>query len=242
LEEVAVNDYVTLAVLSYHRPELLKRSLQTLRVNTQNVPHELIVVDDGSRDQCWPILFQEARSGNLSTLIINAGDNMGVGEGIFRAWEMAQGRYLGKLDADLEYKPFWLSRGISVLEENPEIGMVGFFDYRHYDKNDERFNVLEQSAHKTDGGGEWWFGIVDDFVGSAFLMRRSDYLLFGPIDRGSAAFAEDVMLKRKLQEHGFKLAITIPDTIINVGFGQLSEVVKNGEVTKISQLPKILGG
>jgi glycosyltransferase involved in cell wall biosynthesis len=54
-------NFASLVVLSYKRPEMLKRSLESLKANT-NVPYELIVVDDGSRDECWDYPSRRRRS------------------------------------------------------------------------------------------------------------------------------------------------------------------------------------
>lgn len=239
----SMKNFVSLVVLSYRRPQFLSQTLQSLWMNTVDIPYELIVVDDGSRDACWPFLFQMLRQQLISTLVVNGGQNLGVGEGIYRGFAIAQGNYLAKLDADLEYHPGWLAAGVAILDARPDIGMVGFFDYRHYAPQDVRFNVLEK-----DLVGDQAIGIVDDFVSSAFLIRRETYEQFGPIDRGSDAFAEDIMFKRKLQAAGLKLAITIPDLIVNRGFGLGNSIVvqpgPDGEpvVTRIAHQPLLFGG
>jgi len=212
--------FASLVVLSYRRFQMLQRSLLSLKENTQGIPYELIVVDDGSRDACWPFLMQALRGQEISTLILNGGLNMGVGEGIFRGFAIAQGDYLVKLDADLLYRPGWLEAGVAILEAYSDVGMVGFFDYNHYVPGDARFEILDYGNTR---GQQCAF--VTDFVGSAFLMRRETYAQYGPIDRGSAAFAEDVMLKQRLQAAGLRLAITMPDMIENFGFGLGNSVV-----------------
>lgn len=237
--------YASLVVLSYKRPTYLMRSLQSLHTVTSagKIPYELIVADDGSQDACWTFLMQAARQRKLTTLIQNAGGNLGVGEGMFRGFAVAQGEWLCKLDADLEYSPGWLDAGVDILRHDARIGCVGFFDYRHYTPSDNRFNILDKS--ETAQGIQ--YGVVDDFVSSAMLFSRATYTQFGPIDRGSDAFAEDVMFKRKMQANGLSLAITIPDYIENFGFGLgKSEVVKPGAkgepvVTKIHHTPLLFG-
>lgn len=237
------NAYASLVVLSYHRPDYLAESLDSLRENSAvGIPYELIVVDDGSHDACWTYLMQCARQCLVSTVIINAGSNLGVGEGMRRGFDVATGDYLVKLDADLKYKFGWLAAGVKILEEDKETACVGFFDYRNYTPDDDRFNILERRKI-----GELEYGIVDDFVSSAMIFKRDTFNKYGPLDSGSDAFAEDVMFKRKLQENGLKCAITIPDYIKNIGFGLgRSEVVKLGsdgkpQVTKISHRPLIFG-
>jgi hypothetical protein len=96
---------------------------------------------------------------------------------------------------------------------------------------------------------------VDDFVSSAFMIRRDDWLTHGVIDgkwrgfeEGSAAFAEDVEWKKRMQAAGYLCAITTPDTMVNTGFGLGSStvVVADDEgqpvVQAISSEPVLFGG
>jgi len=235
-----MTDFATLVVLSYRRPESTRDSLESLLNNTYGIQYELIVVDDGSRDPNWPMLMQCARREELSSFILNAGKNMGVGHGIRRGFEVGRGKWLVKLDADLEYTPGWLDAGVAILENFPKVGVVGFFDYRNYNPIDERFTKKEELKI----AGQVVGATVTDFVGSAFMIRRDDYLKLGVegvewkfedgklvatamsespkwrgFDEFSEAFAEDVMWKQRMQALGYELAITVPDMMRNHGFG-----------------------
>lgn len=209
------NRFASLVVLSFHRAEMLKFSLASLKAHTP--PSEVIVVDDGSRDECLPYLMRLVKEGKISTAILNGGPNRGVGEGIKRGFALASGAYFVKLDADLEYLDGWLDKAIAALEKYPDVGCIGWFDYRgpRYAPQDTRFNHLER--RELDGAHE--VIVVDDFVSSAMMIRASEYSAYGPIDSGSTAFAEDVVYKQKLVAHGFKLAILAPDLVVNHGFG-----------------------
>lgn len=221
--------FASLVVLSYKRPDLLDESLESLLKSAGRTPYEIIVVDDGSRDACWPLLQQLVRRQLISSLVINAGDNMGVGVGMNRGFALARGEWVVKLDADLLYTPGWLDEGVKLLA-NPQVAVAGFFDYRHYTADDTRFNRIGEIRNEA---GELIGYEVDDFVSSSFMLRRADWLRFGVQDgiwrgfeEGSAAFAEDVAWKKKMQAAGFKLAITATDWQTNIGFGLgLSTVV-----------------
>src|SRR3989304_4135842 len=163
-----VPDFASLVVLSYLRPDFLQRSLASLVDSTYGlVPYELIVVEDGSRDANWPFLMQLARSRDLSSIVFNAGDNLGVGVSMNRGFSIARGKWLAKLDADLEYRPGWLEAGTQILDQCPEVACLGFFDYRHYSPADERFNRLGE----IQVGGEGVAYAGGDFVSSAMLLR-----------------------------------------------------------------------
>lgn len=259
------NDYVSLVLLTYLRPDYTQKSISSLLSAKNKTPYELIVCDDGSRDANWTMLLQAARAKNLSSVFINAGQNMGVGTNMQRGFQASQGKYVCKLDADLIYKDGWLDSGVAILEKFPDVGVVGFFDYRNYTPDDDRFMPTGELRIDNNLVGH----TVTDFVGSAFMIRRDDYLQYGVMgvewhgggmatipdttklrwrgfETGSAAFAEDIEWKKRMESLGYKLAITYPDTMENIGFGlgrSTVVVVENGKpvVTKVHPTPYLLG-
>jgi GT2 family glycosyltransferase len=241
-------EFASLAVLSYRRPQILQQSLESLRHNTF-YPHELIVNDDGS-EECWFLLHNMMWTRELSSVIINTGMNMGVGESLYRCWACAKGNYLAKLDADLVYTKGWLEEGVRLLENHKDVGALGFFAYPHPNP-DHRITRNREDPSKDNSLIEIRddeIEIVHDFVSSAMLIRREDYERFGPVERGSTAFAEDVMFKKAMQEGGMKMALTPKDWIQNIGFGLDKSVVVTPDeqgkpvVTKIAQEPLLFSG
>lgn len=240
-------DFASLAVLSFRRPQMLLRSLQSLKHNTF-YPHELIIHEDGS-DENWFTIFNMVWARELSTAIINTGMNMGVGEALHRCWSCAKGKYLVKLDADLEYTKGWLEEGVRLMENYKDVGALGFFAYTAPNP-DFRITRNREDPRKDNAlieirGDE--VEIVHDFVSSAMLIRRESFEKYG-IERGSKAFAGDVMLKRAMQEDGLQLALTPVDWVKNIGFGLEKSVVVTPDeqgrpqVTKIAQEPLLFSG
>jgi GT2 family glycosyltransferase len=241
-------DFASLAVLSYKRPQFLHQSLDSLKHNTF-YPHELIVHDDGS-DDCWFLLYHMTWARELSTVIINTGMNMGVGEALYRCWACAKGNYLAKLDADLIYQRGWLEEGVRLLENHKDVGALGFFAYPHPNA-DHRITRNREDPSKDNSLIEVRddeIEIVHDFVSSAMLIRQEDYEKYGPVQRGSKAFAGDIMLKRAMQKDGMQMAITPKDWIQNIGFGLDKSVVVTPDeqgkpvVTQIAQEPLLFSG
>jgi len=241
-------DFASLAVLSFKRPELLQKSIHSLKQSTF-YPHELIIHDDGSDDN-WAFLQNMMWARELSTLIVNTGMNMGVGEALHRCWACAKGKYLAKLDADLLFTRGWLEEGVRLLEKYDDIGALGFFAYTAPHKDFPITRNREDPSKDTslieirEGEVE----IVKDFVSSAMLIRREHYEQYGPIERGSRAFAGDVMLKQRMRDGGLLMALTPEDWIQNIGFGLDKSVVVTPDaqgqavVTKIAQEPLLFQG
>lgn len=268
MSNMTTNDFASLVLLTYHRPDYTERTLESLFAAKNQTPFELIVIDDGSRDANWTRLVQLLRERSLSFLGVNAGENLGVGVGINRGFGIARGRWLVKLDADLAFRDGWIDAGVELLERRSDIATVGFFDYHTYVPNDPRFNRMAPVL--LDGVAKGW--IVDDYVGSAFMLRRRDYLVHGIVDEegviedggmvgishtpiwrgfeeGSAAFAEDVAWKKQMTDLGFQHAITAEDYISNYGFGVGNSTVVpalnpdgSAQVQKIANKPLLFGG
>jgi len=79
------------------------------------------------------------------------------------------------------------------------------------------------------------------------IIRREYWEKYG-IERGSAAFAEDIGLKERMKADGLLTAITKKDYIENIGFGLEKSVVvtpdKMGQpkVAKICMYPLLFKG
>lgn len=209
--------YASCCVLSFERPEFLRTAIRTL-VENAGVPLELIVHDDGSSmDSDVPELISELLDdGWISTLIANPpGHNQGVGEAVRRMFAVATGDLLIKIDQDLIFEPGWLRVLYGAFyesgleEESPALGALGGFHYHH--------DPVDAAKMHRRTWGAW--EEVEDFVGSLIAVPRGIYESFGPFPTGSAAFAEDVEFKRRLQAEGLALGLPLTDIVRNQGFG-----------------------
>ncbi len=220
--------FASLCVLSYQRPEFLKRTLESLINTPAGYPYELIVHDDGSDQEVKEYLYELQRSGKISWLIINNGKNMGIGKSIQNCLRMASGDYLFKIDTDLEFEPNWLWEAVKILDNSTMIGCVSLFNYRNYNADDDRFNIIEE----RDG-----YNIVDDFVSSIYGFRRDVWKTWGD-DLGADGWHQH------LKKISYELAITRHDMVHNFGFGadkSIYVVKKDGgyKARGFSKLPRI---
>lgn len=94
----------------------IKRMVGCLR--QQTVPHELIVVDNGSTDGTLEFLeSQGIRLLNCPGLTVGSLRNRGV--------EISTGIYIAFADSDHEVRPDWLEKGSQVLDSDPDIVACG---------------------------------------------------------------------------------------------------------------------
>lgn len=106
---------------AYNAEETILRSLDSLRANTE--PHDIIVVDDGSR---VPLEGFLPKRDNL--IILRMGNNKGIvgalNDGL--RYIVAHGyEFIARMDADDTVVPERLSVQRAFLDDHPEIGMVG---------------------------------------------------------------------------------------------------------------------
>ena len=201
-----MSKFASLCVLSYKRPEMLRTCIESIIRNT-TFPYELIVSSDGNDDPNNLIyLYRMFKEKRISKLIINNGGNRGVGKSFANCASVADGDYICKIDADLTFQPGWLEAGVKVIDRDL-VGAISFFNYRHYDPNDTRFEVITATEDHC---------IVNDFVSSIYLFKRNKLAIAG--------WDKDDGFHLNLRP----LAITAEDYVTNTGFGVTKSVYVSG--------------
>lgn len=85
---------------------------------------ELVLVDDGSRDNSRAIAERFAHNDARVTLLAND-QNLGIARALNRGWRAAEGRFIARLDADDVALPDRFVRQIEFLDAHPAVGAVG---------------------------------------------------------------------------------------------------------------------
>lgn len=223
--------YASLCVLSYNRPEFLRRCIETIHEHA-DAPFELIVHDDGSLDPRIPSLLDRLyNEGKISLLMRNApGRNEGQGVALNRMFNAASGDPIIKIDHDVIFQPGWLARVNEILDGNqravyqeksqPWIGLLGLFHYHHHPV-DSRVTLLKRY--------KGWQSHTH-ICGSAFALRRSAWNDLGPFEERSPAFAEDYVMQRAVTDsEKFVCGLPDEDLLVNQGFGIGPSTVVTGE-------------
>ncbi|MCE2798331.1 MAG: glycosyltransferase [Planctomycetaceae bacterium] len=167
----------------------IQRLVGSLR--QQTVPHELIVVDNGSTDGTLEFLeSQGIRLLNGPGLTVGSLRNRGV--------EISTGIYIAFADSDHEVGPDWLEKGREVLDSNPDIVACG----AHYLPPANGTWVQKSWAihrlRNTDSKEVEWLASGNLFV------RREKFLEIQGFNESLIA-AEDVDLCHRLRVKGGKV-------------------------------------
>ena len=113
---------VSVVIPSYNHARYIAAAVESVLNQTER-DLELIVVDDGSKDNSLEILstFSDPR------LKIYPQENQGAHAAINRGLEQATGHYLAILNSDDLYFPIRLQKLIGILGQHPETGLVGSY-------------------------------------------------------------------------------------------------------------------
>ncbi len=99
-------------------PELFRRLFSVME--NLNRPHEIILVNDGSKDSSLPLMLQE-RKNNPALRIIDFNGNFGQHTAILAGFRIAKGTQIITLDADLQNPPEEIPRIISLLDSGHDV-------------------------------------------------------------------------------------------------------------------------
>ncbi len=113
--------------MSYNRLAYLQTTIAAFLETVGDVPHELIVVDNGSRDGSVEFLRDCRQRGILDKLLLLE-TNQGISAGYNLGFAAADPRseYVMKLDSDMKLlTPGWLAEAIDFLSANRDVGFAG---------------------------------------------------------------------------------------------------------------------
>lgn len=112
---------VSIIILSYNTKELLRLCLTSVYEKLKNIPFEVIVVDNASKDGSLDMIQKEF----VKVRLIQNKTNVGFAKGVNRGAKNAKGEYLLFLNSDAQIKDDTIKHMAALLEKTPSIGIVG---------------------------------------------------------------------------------------------------------------------
>ena len=164
---------ISVIIPTYNRPEGLKRCLTSLLLQDIDVPWEIVVVDDGSKTDLFPIIEEL----NTSEIIhFHRQENAGPAKARNKGVEMAGGEYIAFTDDDCAPLPNWLSTHYKHLQKGT---ITGGKTINGVDKNlySESCQVLLDFIYQFLGDTKMSF-----FTSNNFAMDRQTFLEVGGFD------------------------------------------------------------
>ncbi len=114
---------VSIVILTFNEISYTKQCVESLRKNTPE-PHEILFVDNGSKDGTVKWL-RGLLKGNPNYRLIENPENLGFARGCNQGIEASKGEYILLLNNDVLVTKNWLSGMLEHLSRAPDIGIVG---------------------------------------------------------------------------------------------------------------------
>lgn len=111
---------ISIVMLVFNRAEVTLSCLQSLMMDYNKTPYELIIVDNGSNDETTQLCSQL-----LGVKLLRNVENEGFPKAVNQGAALAEGEYLLLLNNDSEVLGNGLDEAVKLLDENEQIGVVG---------------------------------------------------------------------------------------------------------------------
>lgn len=188
---------VSVVIPLYNKGKYVERALTSVIAQTYQ-PYEIIVVDDGSTDD-GP---EKVLKLNDPRIILIRQENIGPGAARNAGLAMAKGKYVSFLDADDEWLPSFLERGITLLEdETADVRVVCTGRIRYPEKIKSFFDGPDGAYEITDKSTVREVRKIYRFrTNPNFMIMRTDVVRRwgGFFDRYKCLGGEDQYLSLKL--------------------------------------------
>jgi len=160
---------VTVYILNYNYAAYLKGCIDSVLMQSYG-NCEIFVIDDGSTDKSKEILSEYVGDDRLSVVFQ---ENIGLIKSIFKAFSMANGKYIVRVDADDWIAPNFIEKLVAGIDDDESIAMV-FPDYYEVDESGHLLHRIKRHDFSTD------VTLLDQPAhGACTLTRKSAYFDVG---------------------------------------------------------------
>lgn len=140
---------VSVVVPSYNHAAFIERTLRSIFRQTL-LPRELIVIDDGSRDDSTQIIERVLRDSPIATCEFVARENRGLCATLNEGFARCGGRYFAYLGSDDLWFPQFLEARVEVLAARPR-AVVAYGNAYSIDAADRIIDNTSDWARYRDG-------------------------------------------------------------------------------------------
>ncbi|HEB52539.1 MAG TPA: glycosyltransferase [bacterium] len=176
---------VSVVLPVFDQADMVAQAIDSVLAQTY-APFELIVVDDGSRDDLHAVLQRYLADPRVHCV---TQPNQGLPKALTTGFEHARGEFFTWTSADNRMHPDQLTRLVAFLRERPDVAMV----YADYELIDERGELLQGGEFRVmDRTDKRNLSVVrinrsthdlnryeDNFIGACFLYRAGVGRLLG---------------------------------------------------------------
>jgi GT2 family glycosyltransferase len=202
--------------VNFNQPEVTLAFLQSIRINAAHENVEVILIDNGSREDHGSS-FEKAYPG---LIYLRSEENLGFAGGNNLGIEVAKGEFLLLLNNDTEISANLISELSSELRNNQDIGMVSPLII-YYDAPDRiqyaGFTAMNYRTGRNNGIGNMEINTGQYDLdsretgychGAAMMCRRKDVEAIGRMDELFFLYYEELDWCEKFKRAGKKIWFT----------------------------------
>ena len=185
--------FVLLSVIvpTYNELENISVLIPRIAATLRKIPHEIVIADDNSPDGTFEKAREMAQK-YPQVIPLRRTQNRGLAPAVIDGFQIAQGKYLAVMDADLQHDETVLPRFLAALEAGNDI-VIG--------------------SRKVDGGGVEGWSYLRRFVSYGASLIARVFFKNLPSDPMSGFFAISAELFRRVapavNPKGFKILLEI---------------------------------
>lgn len=201
---------VSIVIVAYNVQELMEKCLDEAIQAVKGIPSEIIVVDNGSKDETYALVKRKYPD----VILMRLKENLGFGGGNNLGIKHARGDYVVLLNSDAFIHDGCLQKAVDKLDQDSTIGMAGG---RLVRPNGElqpaamHFPTLGQQFRKfiSQSPSMWSFPKESqpvDWVPAAFAIIRREVLEeVGTFDERFYLYYEEVDLCQRIRNAGYSI-------------------------------------
>jgi len=220
---------VSIIIVSFNKPDLLKKTIKSILENVKNLIYEIIVFDNASFEDNVQIIKSQFHQ----VKIIENSLNLGFARACNQASKAAKGKFLLFVNSDILLSGNPINKMTVVLENNDSFGLLGASlmnedgtaqpSFYGYPKLSKRFielfdlkDVLLKFRNKKSPNINQ-IKKVDIVKGAFLLVRRSLFLKLNGFDEDYFMYVEDADLSLRVAKLGLQNVVINTGNIYHLG-------------------------
>lgn len=199
---------LSIIIVNYNVTELLRNCLSSIINFVQDLPYEVIVIDNQSPDSSWKDLMIEFPK----VQFISSEVNYGFAIANNTAVKKAKGEYVLLLNPDTELEGFYMKEIVEFADQHQDLGCLGirmhdaagkFLPeskrsvpdmFNSFEKLFTNFKKKKSKSYYRNDINEFEVAEVEVITGAFLLIKRALYLEIGGLDEKYFMYGEDIDL------------------------------------------------
>lgn len=184
-EEVSVSPFVTIAIPTYKRIDMLKEAIDSAMSQEEFSDYEIIIVDneDNFSEETATERLIKTYSSNKLRYFRNR-KNLGMYGNWNRCFELAKGEWVTLLHDDDAYFPRYLVEMVEIIRHNSQIQLLKSKQLQWNDDETENINDLYLKYYKKRSGRARKIPIKEEFYASplkptGIFLKKENVLKLG---------------------------------------------------------------